>query len=109
MEVRQGDRLRWRRVVGEPYALDDRRQVPGSGPDVPVVRLAFIGDAPNQDDEKEGNPFVSKSGRLLHHYLKEAGIYSSGCYFTNVIDRNPGGNLKSAAAQEAIKVQTKAV
>ena len=108
MEVRQNNKLRFKRIVTESYTLDDRPQVMGIGPDVPQIRMAFLGEAPGKDEEREQTPFVGKAGRYLHAHLKECGIYSDGCYFTNVIDRRPDGNeIKTTAAQEAIKRQNK--
>lgn len=80
----------------------------GVGPSTDV-RIAFMGEAPGFDEDRLGEPFVGKAGNYLHHYLKEAGIYSPGCYFTNVIDRRPDNNdIKSKPAQEAIEVQRNA-
>lgn len=105
--VSQGDKLRWHREPEDSYALEDSPQVMGIGPDTDI-RIAFMGEAPGADEERELKPFVGKAGRYLHHYLGEAGIYSPGCYFTNVIDRRPpGNNIGSKAALEAIKVQKK--
>lgn len=36
----------------------------------------FIGEAPGQDENKVGKPFVGKSGKILDRWIKEAGIVS---------------------------------
>ena len=109
MEVRQGERLRWLREIDSSYTLEDRPCVSGDGPDTDI-RMAFLGEAPGQDEEQQLRPFVGRAGQTLHGYLKQAGIYSSGCYFTNVIDRRPdNNNIKSKPAREAIEVQREAL
>lgn len=109
-EVLQGEALRWKRDYGNtPFTLDDAPLVMGYGPET-AIRLVILGEAPGSDEESQGKPFVGKSGKLLHGYLKEAGIYSAGCYFTNVIDRRPPNNdIKSPQAREAIEVQRAAL
>lgn len=112
-EVEQNGRLRWQREIAVPYALDDRKQVMGVGP-MDDIRIAFVGEAPGADEDRMGEPFVGRSGAYLHHYLKEVGIKSAGCYFTNVIDRKPpdtakkNNDISSKAAVEAIEVQNDA-
>jgi uracil-DNA glycosylase family 4 len=109
MEVRQGERLRWQRPVDTPFTLDDAPQVMGLGPDVPVIHLAIMGEAPGADEEAKGEPFVGRAGNYLNWGLKEAGIYRAGCYLTNVVDRRPpDNNIASTAAKEMLTLQRKA-
>jgi len=36
----------------------------------------FIGEAPGQNENKEGKPFIGRSGKILDHWIKETGIDS---------------------------------
>ena len=66
------------------------RVVPGRGPT--SARIALVGEAPGEDEERLGEPFVGASGRLLNEMLAAAGIDRRGCYVTNVVKTRPPGN-----------------
>src|SRR5271170_5750658 len=55
-----------------------------SGPEDSDV--VFIGEAPGKDEDRQGIPFVGKTGREVNeHYLPLAGLRRGGVYFTNAI------------------------
>jgi uracil-DNA glycosylase len=60
--------------------------VPASFPDILPVRIAFVGDAPGEDEVRAGFPFAGKSGRALNGMLKLAGIIRNEQLVTNVFD-----------------------
>lgn len=55
-------------------------------------RLAIIGEAPGQDEEAYGIPFVGASGQLLENTLSAVGIQRSQCFIGNVCPYRPPGN-----------------
>lgn len=55
----------------------------------PVV---FVGEAPGQDEDSAGLPFVGVSGRLLDTMITEAGFDSNDYWFTNVYKTRPPDN-----------------
>jgi uracil-DNA glycosylase family 4 len=55
-------------------------------------RLAIVGEAPGQDEETHGVPFIGASGRLLDSILSGVGILRSGCFVGNVCQYRPPGN-----------------
>lgn len=55
----------------------------------PVV---FIGEAPGQDEDQQGLPFVGASGRLADKLLSEAGFGASDVWFTNPYKVRPPNN-----------------
>ncbi len=58
--------------------------VPPSGPEGSDV--IFIGEAPGKDEDREGIPFVGKTGREVNeHYLPLAGLRRASVRFTNAI------------------------
>src|SRR5262245_3778044 len=83
------------------------RHVPGVGP-TGRPRLAIIGEAPGEDEDKEGVPFVGGAGRILGRWLYEAGVFRSDCYIDNVFSHRPplndlaGSNASHAAAAESL-------
>src|SRR5574337_70016 len=66
------------------------RKVESSGP--PHARIMIIGEAPGEEEEKLGVPFVGASGNELNRMLREVGIKREDCYVTNVCKYRPAGN-----------------
>jgi DNA polymerase len=58
---------------------------PGSG-------IMVIGEAPGQEEDEQGKPFVGQSGQLLDNMLKAVGIKRSDVYISNVVFWRPPGN-----------------
>ena len=69
-------------------------RVRGEGP-IPS-RIMVIGEAPGEQEERAGVPFVGASGQELNRLLHEAGIMRSECYVTNVCKVRPPANQISA-------------
>lgn len=66
-------------------------------PDGPVpARIMLVGEAPGEDEEAQGVPFVGRSGQELNRMLQEAGIMRSECYTTNVCKVRPPNNYLGA-------------
>jgi DNA polymerase len=72
----------------DPIVVEVPAFVPSSSP----RRIAFVGEAPGADEEKEGIPFVGRAGQLLNTCLLKAGISRPECMFTNVFNVRPPGN-----------------
>jgi len=64
--------------------------VPGEGP--PAARLAFIGEAPGADEDRQGRPFVGRSGQLLRRTIVEVGWREDEVFIGNVLKCRPPGN-----------------
>ena len=60
----------------------------------PKARLMLIGEAPGEDEDRQGLPFVGKSGKLLDQMLKCIGLDRDSVYITNIIPWRPPGNRK---------------
>src|SRR5438046_2295412 len=52
----------------------------------------LIGEAPGEEEDRQGLPFVGASGKLLTSMLESAGIHRQDCYLTNVIKLRPPKN-----------------
>ncbi len=73
------------------------RVVPGEGPDDATVM--FIGEAPGQNEDRQGRPFVGAAGQFLDELLALAGLKRSEVYICNVIKCRPPGNRDPLPAE----------
>lgn len=55
----------------------------------PVV---VVGEAPGEQEERQGRPFVGPAGGLLQRIFSDAGVPWALCYVTNVLPWRPPGN-----------------
>jgi DNA polymerase len=59
----------------------------------PEADLLFVGEGPGAEEDKQGLPFVGRSGQLLDKLLlEEVGITRDACYIANVVKCRPPGN-----------------
>lgn len=56
------------------------------------ARIMIVGEAPGEQEAREGVPFVGASGQELNKMLEECGIMRSNCFLTNVVRIRPPGN-----------------
>jgi DNA polymerase len=71
---------------------DGRTQVV-FGMGAPDARLMFIGEGPGAEEDRQGLPFVGRSGQLLDRLmLEELGITRDRCYIANVVKCRPPDN-----------------
>lgn len=54
--------------------------------------LVFVGEAPGEDEDREGEPFVGRAGQLLTKSLRKLGIMRSQVYIANILKCRPPGN-----------------
>ena len=55
----------------------------------PKSRIMFIGDAPGDDDDRQGLPFMGPPGRLLERMLKAIGLNRQSVYLSNLVPWRP--------------------
>lgn len=53
------------------------------------MKIALVGEAWGEEEEKEGRPFVGTSGFILNSMLSQAGIDRRDCLITNVFNLRP--------------------
>jgi len=58
----------------------------------PRASLLLAGEAPGEQEDLSGHPFVGRSGVLLDKVLTEAGIKREDVYVTNIVKCRPPGN-----------------
>lgn len=64
--------------------------VPGYG-DV-NAEIMFIGEAPGENEDKQGLPFVGRSGDYLDYLLKKVGMEREQVFIANVVKCRPPSN-----------------
>ena len=52
----------------------------------------FIGEAPGQNEDLEGKPFVGKAGKLLTEMIRALGLDREEVYITNILKCRPPDN-----------------
>jgi uracil-DNA glycosylase family 4 len=80
-------------------ALTDCRSriVNGDGPgDAPLL---FVGEAPGETEDREGSPFVGRSGDVLDDALRDAGLARADVRVTNCVRCRPPDNRDPTAAE----------
>lgn len=56
------------------------------------AKIMIIGEAPGKEEEKEGIPFIGRSGKLLRSMCFAVGIDFDRCYVTNICSSRPPNN-----------------
>ena len=54
--------------------------------------LMLIAEAPGAQEDKQGIPFVGKSGDILDRLLRDCGLDRKEIYITNILKCHPPGN-----------------
>lgn len=61
----------------------------------PVAPLCFVGEAPGEEEDLQGLPFVGRSGQLLNKILTELGLdIEKDIYVCNIVKCRPPGNRR---------------
>lgn len=55
-------------------------------------KVVFVGEAPGENEDIKGRPFVGRSGRILEGSMSDAGISRSDVMITNTVKCRPPGN-----------------
>ncbi len=58
----------------------------------PKARLMFVGEAPGEEEDKRGEPFVGRAGQLLTKIIEAIGLSREQVYIANVIKCRPPAN-----------------
>ena len=81
---------RVRECTACPLHLTRTLAVPGYGP--VTARVMAVGEAPGENEDREGKPFVGAAGRLLTSLLESVGLDRRDIYITNIIKCRPPRN-----------------
>jgi DNA polymerase len=95
-----------------PLAATRRRIVFGVG--AADARLMLVGEAPGADEDRQGEPFVGRAGKLLDAWLAQVGLRRSDVYIANVLKCRPPNNrdpspVETAKCSPFLRAQIRAV
>src|SRR5471030_2757132 len=68
----------------------------------PKARVMFVGEAPGADEDREGLPFVGRSGKLLDRMMAAIGLDRTSVYIANIVPWRPPGNRTPTPQESAI-------
>lgn len=80
------------RAAPKPSALSDTANNLVFGEGNPDANLVIIGEAPGEDEDTQGRPFVGRAGQLLDRILESARIEREDIYITNILKYRPPNN-----------------
>ena len=80
----------------------------------PRAKLMFIGEAPGEEEDKQGKPFVGRAGQLLTKIIEAMGLKREDVYIANILKCRPPNNRaplpdEIAACQNNIKRQVEII
>ncbi len=58
----------------------------------PGAPLMFVGEAPGEEEDRQGEPFVGRAGQLLTKTLLKMGVDRERVYIANILKCRPPGN-----------------
>jgi DNA polymerase len=83
-------------------AASRRTVVFGEGSE--TARVVFVGEAPGEEEDRQGRPFVGRAGKLLDKMIESIGLRRRDVYICNVLKCRPPGNRDPEPAEvEACK------
>lgn len=71
----------------------------------PNARLMFVGEAPGENEDKTGVPFVGAAGKLFDKYLAAVGIDRSDVYIANILKCRPPKNRDPKPEEEDLCIE----
>jgi DNA polymerase len=89
-----------------------RNAVPGEGSE--DAKVMFIGEAPGEQEDTQGRPFVGQAGKLLTELLWSIGLRREEVFITNIVKCRPPANRpprkdESSACKDYLNRQLKLV
>lgn len=88
----------------ELIELDRTRINPVFGVGRPDADLLVIGEAPGADEDKQGEPFVGRAGKLLTQILQAIGFEREDVYIANILKSRPPNNRDPLAEEVAAHI-----
>ncbi len=66
------------------------------------ARLIFVGEAPGREEDRQGEPFVGRAGKLLTRMIKAMGLERDQVFIGNILKCRPPENRTPTLAEMAI-------
>lgn len=80
-----------------------KNAVPGEGSY--NAEIMIIGEAPGEEEDKQGRPFVGKAGKVLNKMIEEIGLKREEIYITNVVKCRPPENREPMEDEASICIE----
>ncbi|HET57690.1 MAG TPA: uracil-DNA glycosylase [Deltaproteobacteria bacterium] len=58
----------------------------------PKAEVVFVGEAPGEQEDRQGKPFVGRAGQLLTKIIEAMGLSREDVYICNILKCRPPGN-----------------
>ena len=89
-------------ACGECHAcpLGDTRKNLVFGVGDPKAKLMFVGEAPGEQEDIQGIPFVGAAGKLFDRYLYAVGIPRESVYIANILKCRPPFNRDPSTEEQ---------
>jgi len=68
----------------------------------PDANLMLVGEAPGQQEDRQGKPFVGRSGKLLDRIFEIIELSRDDIYITNVVKCRPPNNRRPTEQESTI-------
>lgn len=95
-----------RKAAEKPPTLSELSSHLVFGEGDPNARVMFVGEAPGEEEDRSGRPFVGRAGQLLDQILESVGIERESTWITNIVKfrppRNRNPKLEEMRASEPI-------
>lgn len=65
----------------------------------PRATWMIVGEGPGADEDRQGEPFVGRAGRLLNAMLRAIGLAREEVYIANIVKCRPPGNRDPLPAE----------
>lgn len=79
--------------------LADARTQTVFGVGNPDAKILFIGEAPGADEDKQGEPFVGRAGKLLNDIITAMTLTREEIYICNILRCRPPGNRNPSSTE----------
>jgi uracil-DNA glycosylase len=81
--------------------LHSQRRNSVSGEGNPDARLVFVGEAPGQNEDEQGRPFIGRAGKLLTNIIEAMGLKREDVFIGNILKCRPPNNRDPQATEIA--------
>lgn len=69
------------------------------------AKLMFIGEAPGEQEDLSGTPFVGRAGKLFDKYLEAVGISRDEVYIANMLKCRPPKNRDPLPSEQDVCIE----
>lgn len=66
----------------------------------PDAKVLFVGEAPGENEDLQGKPFVGRAGKLLDKFFEAAGLSQQNVYIANILKCRPPKNRDPLPEEE---------